>query len=426
MRILVCEGIERLARHAIAAVVIGAAVLGGRMAAAQESAIAFLEPRVEQDQYTEIMQSLDLTRQERLIPDMLFNDYQTALQAAAEALDIKADEAGRQRVTNAVAGKASMPPEELRRLRADVLRIYGEAFAQADEALDELLTGIQMNLDAAHLGAWNAQQPRLRRELLLHPRQSSSSAYDYAGDGVDVILLVAEAQADGGELATVPADALRDILAGYESAMDALLIESAAGYRQGRLDARIAGIERDAAVLSKLEGESLARWKNLYELNESAVRQIAQVAENSAGEQASRRWSDRFDRACFTWLFSQTRPDRQFAWMTKHQDELGPEATAKARQAYETYQARRTANAKNSIELMVRGRMEFHRMLYSMMDPTRVGDRDPRDLYETLLKNSGEQTALDSSTAAALDALLNDAQRQKMNEWIRNPRAEGR
>src|SRR5204862_3779325 len=117
----------------------------------------------------------------------------------------------------------------------------------------------------------------LNRRIYLHPRQAGSQFEDYAGDGVDVLALVDDAQSDGGELAGVDPQALATILGWYELQLDAYLTETAAAYRHGRLVARIASVQKDSPEVIAGKQGAIDRWKRLYQLNRSTVQAIGDV-----------------------------------------------------------------------------------------------------------------------------------------------------
>ena len=70
---------------------------------------------------------------------------------------------------------------------------------------------------------------------------------------------------------------------------------------------------------------------------------------------------------------------------------------------------------------MLRGRLEFQTLVYSMMDASMIDDRARRSLYEELLKNSGEQVNIESTAASSLEALLSTTQRDQLREAMKRP-----
>lgn len=391
-------------------------------AMAQEAADDYLEPRVTRTQFAALCGPLQLGREQRNITELAFSDYTTELADLAQQLNAKANEAGRQTANDALAGKARVAPDELKRIRAAVLKIYEQGFSTVDESLNTLLASVSSVLTPDQTPEFDRGVRALHRDIYLHPRQAASDYPEYAGDGVDLILLAQAASQDGGELQSVDPNALQEILSAYEMQLDSYLVQTAPGYRQGKLARKIATIEKDSATLRSEEQASLQRWKSLYELNQHAKELIGNLILASHGEtgaQARQQWLDRVEKASFTWLFPRKKPDREMDWMRQQQL---PEATMqKATEIYDQYLSKRKALSSKAIELMIRGRLEFQTILYSMMDPTVLDERVRRGIYDELLKNTGEQATLESNTAGTLEALLTDSQRQSLRDVLKKP-----
>ena len=75
---------------------------------------------------------------------------------------------------------------------------------------------------------------------------------------------------------------------------------------------------------------------------------------------------------------------------------------------------------------MIRARLEFQTMLYSMMDTSAMDDRVRRELHADLLKNTGEQANIESNASASLEALLSDPQREALRNAMKRPDAAAR
>jgi hypothetical protein len=136
-------------------------------------------------------------------------------------------------------------------------------------------------------------------------------------------------------------------------------------------------------------------------------------------ERAQQQWLDRFDRACFTWLYPRSRPERQFDWIMA--GDLPAEAKQNAREIMDDYLSRRRELSRQAISTMIRARMEFQTMVYAMMDTASLDDALRQSLYADLLKNSGEQANLEASTTSALESLLDEAQRKAMRDAMKRP-----
>jgi hypothetical protein len=401
-----------------AAVVLG--LQAGRAAAQSEQAVDFVQPVITRMQYTALLDRVNASREQRHVFESMFRDYTTGLTELIGATDRAADAAGRQQVLDAYAGKARLKPEELKVLRIKVMNAYAESWPTADSLIDFLLGGTQALLLAEQEAAFDAAVRELRREMLLHPRRNRASFEEYAGDGVDVLVLAAEARADGGELRTLDAGALADVLGTYELQLDAMLIETAGDDRTGEMAIRIAQIRNDTAEIREAYGDAITRWQRLYDLNLRTVGLIGEIAAERLGEGAQRAWLDRFDRACFEWLYRPRTPDLQFEWISEQ--ELADEARNKAGETYRAYRTRRDALNRQSIEIMLRSRRELKTVIYSMMDPTGIASSQVRSLYEDLLRISGERSTLEAHTSGTLESLLSPQKRDTMKNELRRMR----
>jgi hypothetical protein len=386
---------------------------------AQESARDFVEPRINRSQFTIFYRQLGLDSDQRSIVELMFADYTTTLDALTRELDKDAQAAGLRQVQDALAGKARLAPEELRDKRVAVLRVFQRAWPEVDKAMDDLVHGVESLLTADQRPRFDPALRELRRSALLHPRQASSDFQEYAGDGVDVLLLVEDASKPGAELHVLDPAALNGVLAQYEQQVDNLLVRTAQDYRNSKLLRRVATIEKDNAALRELDRAAIARWKELYQLNQTTVQTIGRIAEANLGEQAKARWLDRFDHVSFGWLYPRRLPDRQIEWI--RQQSLQTDAIEQAEGIYENYLVRRRELSRQAIDIMLRARLELQVMLYSMMDPTSIDDRAARELYQELLKNSGEQANLESSTSGMLESLLPTAQRDALRKAMQAP-----
>lgn len=400
-------------------------LLTAAVAVAQDTTADYIDPRVDHRQFTALCQQLGLESTQRPLVELVFTDYNTALTDLTRKLDDQALKAGRKTVQDALAGKARIAPEDLKRMRIEVLNVYQQAFPAVDKALGDLLNGVEMLLTTEQTARFDPAVRELRRNILLHPRQAGSDYQEYAGDGVDVLLLAEIAQKQDGELHSLSADALQPILANYEQQLDAFLIQSAPAYRAGKLARKIAAIQKDAAVIHQEEQAALNRWKQLYQLNRQTVEEIAATAAAGPGELARQSWLDRFDQASFTWLYPRRKPDRQIEWV-RQQKQVSAEQLQQAESIYDQYVAHRKELSRKAIEMMVRGRMEFQTMLYSMMDPTGMDDRVRRGLYEELVKNTGEQSILETTTSGALEGLLSESQRESLRDAMKKPDSAAR
>jgi hypothetical protein len=295
--------------------------------------------------------------------------------------------------------------------------VYEQAWPETDRLLEDLTANVHSILRDEQQGQFDRNLRKVRRAVLLHPRQAEEQYPEYAGDGVDVMLLYQRASASGNELEGLDPLRVQGILDRYERLLDGLLLETAADYRRGKLESRIARLMKDSATIAEQQRAAVDRWQRLYQLNRHTVRIIGDVAGDSLGSEARREWVRRFDRASFAWLFARRKPDRQYDWVRRQ--DLPEKLKSEARAIYETYRGRRGELTQQAIQIMLRARLEFHSMLYSMMDPAVLPESIPRSLYQDLLRNSGELATLESETTARLEALLTERQREQMRRGIR-------
>jgi hypothetical protein len=365
----------------------------------QERALDHAEPRLDRTQYEWLCQQVGLGRDQRMIAELLFSDYTNAVSEAVNDADTRAEAAGRKSVQDSVTGRARITVEELQRARIDVIRAYETVGPAVDNALKDLLSSTHSLLNPDQEPKFTLAIRELNRRIYLEPRRAGSVYEEYAGDGVDVIALAEEALKDGGELAPIGRESLADVLATYEAQLDAMLPSLAADDRAGRLKMKIAAVAKDGPELARQRSEAVARWRRLYELNAWAVQSIGQLAQQNLGEAGQQQWLNRFDRACFTWLFPRSRPERQFDWVMA--SDISAESKQKSREIMDDYLARRRELSRQAISTMIRARMEFQTMVYAMMDTASLDDALRQSLYADLLKNSGEQANLEASRIVA-------------------------
>lgn len=386
-------------------------------AMAVETALHFVEPRIGKDHFALLGQGLDLAPDQRIIMEALYRDYADSIDQLINQTDALADGVGRQRVNDALSGKTLVPPAELRALRVEVLKTYELSWPETDRLLEQLLDDTRSILNSEQIAQFDTSLREIRRMILLHPRQAEALYPEYAGDGVDVLLLAAQATASRGELESIDRSQLNEILDAYEYQLDALLIDTAKAHRKCKLEARIARLQRDPEAIAAQEQIAVGLWQQLYQLNRHTVTQIGDLAGDMLGADARNRWLNRFDRESFAWLFAPRTPDRQYDWLKTRR--MDAQLKADVESIYKQYRTRRSELIGQAIEIMLRGRLEYQTMLYSMMDPTSVSDAVRRGLYQELLINSGELAGLESNTSSELEALLTDDQRQQMRKGIR-------
>lgn len=381
---------------------------------AEESAADFLQPLVARGQYATYCNQLGLARDQQLIADMLFDDYVQMLETAVALSDARADGMGRQTVLAAIAGRERVNIDELRRMRAAVLGEYRTCINEASSQLDELLVSTRHLLNDNQIGRAGAADRWLRRTVLLQPRSIRGTSSEYAGDGVDVILLAEAASRPEGELSNVPADELSESLADYERQIDIALIEISQEDLLGRVDLRIHRLTGDREAILAAQVAALERWRRINELNNRTIERIGALADDLSRQ----RWIERFEDAAFPWLLAQELPDQQRAWI-RSQRSIDEQQLATIQTIYEKYQQRRRALARDAIDIIIEARMQHGAIIHPLSDVREISDTRPRELYQQLLRNSGERSRLSATTSAQLEEALTADQRSAMRQTIR-------
>jgi hypothetical protein len=381
------------------------------------SAEEFLRPVVSQRQFTDLIRPLELSREQRLIVELVYEDYRDAIDLAKREKDREADAKGRRIVADALSGRRVVAQDELRHYRMEVLKVYRSLPATATELADRLLADVRSVVTVDQRPRLDEQVIAFRRTLHLHPRHLGRRDYEYAGEGVDVLLLVEDAREDGRELADIPVAALQPILREYELELDALLRSTASAYYEIGIDARIARISRDERAVREAERRMLEQWQMLHELNRRVAERIGDLAMHQVGEAAAHQWRRRFDREVFAWMFTPTRPDRIYEWMKGRLPD--DERLAAAQSILSAYQDERWPLLREAADIMIRARSEFETIVYSMMDPSDLRGT-PRSLYRELLLNSGRLASVESHAVADLESLLSDEERVQMRRETRS------
>ena len=384
-----------------------------------DNAKDYVEPRLTRQQFTTFTKQLELASDQRSFAELMFSDYNTALDELTVELEARATEAGLKTVQDALAGRVRVSPDDLRAKRVGILKIYQQGWETIDQELDNLIASVQTLLTGAQTEHFEAAARDLRRALYLHPSQADREFQEYAGDGVDVLELVENALKEGGELQPLGYSPLADTLVSYEAQLDAHLQATAAEHRNGKLLRKIAALEKNDATGRRLNEEAVARWKQLHQLNERTVQEVAKITADNLGDEARQRWLDRFDHASFPWLFQRRKPDRQIEWLRAQP--LDAETRTKADAIFATYTGRRRELSRLAIDIMIRARLEHQTILYAMMDSQTLDERLRRGLWEQLLKNSGELANLETSTSNSLEALLTSAQRDALRKAMQAP-----
>lgn len=387
-------------------------------AAAETSAREFIQPTLSHQEFTTLVRSLNLSHDQRMIIELLFTDYVDSVEATIMEADAAADEVGRQTVEDAFAGRVIIDPARLRELRASTLQAYKPYINQGDALLHDFISDVQMMLESEQRRTFDAALPELRRAQYLQPRHDTRNSYEYAGEGVDVLQLLAEARRDGGELQGLTTSDLADVSQQYATQLDALLIETSASWREAEFASRLARVTRDEPAMRQADEARIEHWQQLHQLNTHAIERIAAIATARLGESAAEIWRQRFENEAFAWLFARSTPDRQYDWLQRQR--LSSQQQSEIDEIYVEYQARQRGLAREIIAMMLRARTELKCVIHPMMEQSELRGGVDRVLFEELLRKTGEMASLDSTTSGQFESVLDENQRITFRRAIRD------
>jgi len=371
-------------------------------------------PRLDRSAFSALIAPVTMGEDQRFIAQMLFADYTSGMSDLMVQANTRANEAGRQRVDDALSGRRRMSPEELRAKRIAVLEVQRELWPQSDELLDDMLGTLVGVLNDEQREPIDAALPALRRSLWLEPWRARHKEREYAGEGLDVVELVEDSW--NQEFAGIDADEVAAILGQYETHMDALLADAGPQLRAAFLDRRIARITKDLDRMRAAERSIIEAWRQLSALNEHAATSIAAAA-GRIGPEAVAAWNRRVRRATWPWLVESTGPRRRIEWIRQSGAEA--ETLAVAERIYQQFAQRRDTLITEAVTLMLEARLEHGRIIHPAIDPATVDGNRERELYQDLLKNSGARSHAERDASERLDAALPAAKRAAMRREVR-------
>ncbi|MBT8484770.1 MAG: hypothetical protein KJO43_04260 [Phycisphaerae bacterium] len=361
--------------------------------------------------YDRLIDRLGLDADRRVVAEVLYEDYAADVADLGARVAEHAAAAGQAKVQDALAGRVLVPADELREMRVSVAAAERSVWPEADRLFSELRFNTASLMLSGETGVTGALAA-FDRAVYGAPRRRDRSEPWYAGDGVDVIALLAAARRRGGELATLDLAGGEERIAAYEAALVTFLTETAAADRAARLERRIAKIERDRDRLTEIDRDAVVRWRRLHTLNEAMITVIAEMAAAQLGPSAATAWRERFDRACFPTLFATPRVEHEAAWILRHDRRADVRAQVERILAGDRSERARLLAA--TMRLQRSARQVGGLLLYAGIDPARLGDPASRLSHQELLKISGARAQLDATTSAAFAALLTERQRKQM------------
>lgn len=262
-----------------------------------------------------------------------FKVYFDKITTLDTAMKQRVDDAGFRRfaeLSEAARYRGIDPPwDEMNQLAIEFHRENMARHHESDALLHEFYEQIQLILFPKQQELF-VRVPRYVRRLNAQRRRRGAVQADFSGS-MDLFELVAEAAEDGEELHPIfdddlepddvdrlvkLADEINSILMIYEIEFDALRLE----ILQHRRTPRPSTYQVKTTSQSD-EGRNLRRrWMRYYTLTESAVVQIAAVAERGIDANASEAWLDRFHQRLCPELYADRWPDRMTKWLSDRDD----------------------------------------------------------------------------------------------------------
>ncbi len=262
-----------------------------------------------------------------------FEVYFDKVMALDAAVKQRVDDAGFRRfaeLSEAARYRGVDPPwDEMTELSIQFKKEIIAGHHDSDALLNEFYEQIQLIL-TPHQQELFERVPRLVRRLNAQRRRRGAVQADFSGS-MDIFELVAEAAEDGEELHAIfdddpesddidrlvePKDEISTILMIYEIEFDALRIE----ILKGRRTPPPSTYQVNFSPQSDRGRDLRRQWMRYYTLTESAVVQIAAVAERGIDVNASEAWLDRFHRRLCPELYADRWPDRMMEWLVARDD----------------------------------------------------------------------------------------------------------
>ena len=370
-----------------------------------------IEPRIDRRPFQAMLEAVEVDEDFRVVIEEFYKDYLQNLQTLADESTEKIAAAGKERVDSVMKRGGFLQPDELRRLRVAVVKAEAASWPEAQSLAEGLLLDSESWLPQMAAADFRRAARTIRLAMYLHPRRADELDETYAGDGVDVNVLAEEASRPGGELEGIDERILAGILEEYSAAMEQFLLDTAAAERAGRADAAIAGIEGDRQRQKAALQAALGRWQQLYQLNRSGVEAIGAISFDAFGPESRQRWLERFDHANFPWMFRDTKPVRQHAWIQRMVRE--PEVKKQADAVLAKFRLEHDRVCGEAIGLMTHSRTVLGAIVHSKSNLLHL-DTAVRGIYEKLLRNSGRRAKIEADASSAFEGLVTDGQRKQM------------
>jgi len=390
-------------------------MFGARSASGDERALDYFVPVVNRVEYVDFCQAMSVTKEQRLILDMLYSDYTRDVDALMTQADASADAAGREAVREALTGRRRLSPEELASRRADVVQAYVDALPKLDRLTSNLLSDLVGMLNPDQQQASPPHTQALLRRAWSRGRSMRSDTPEYGGEGIDLVALWSDVRQldtyDGSAAARIDAR-----LRTYADDVHRYLV------RHARDDRDDVPLRRKADLLGKddereaIEARLVDRWLKWYELHKIAIDDIAVLLEDSGGEPVAVDWRERCAAEMFPSTVTAGVAERAARWAAQT---LDGERRDQARTLLNDYRRDRSSITTAMQGLHVRARRELGRVVHAMIDPASLDDSASMAMYQELLRLSGEQSTREARLMDAIHVMLTPEERAEMTKAVR-------
>jgi len=316
------------------------------------------KPHIEDVEWGEFAEALDLSQDQQAVVDALFDRYRDDLERHVHAGYRRVMDAGLAEIEAAQSAGEEIPDARLAELFESVQDEMLDVVHESDALTSDLVEAARDVLTEEQLKKhFPSAERRLRRRVHLQSFRESVNWWYYAGEGFDVFEVVDGATAPGGEL-----EWLRDDSGVDPGRVDPQTLERARQDVREELDVYARGVDRfiqnhwralrrlpmraerehndgDARHARLAMADAFRRWGILRRLNERVVEKIAEQIKVVRGPDAAHRWSDRYMRFAYPALTREETPDRMFRWLAPQL--VDENLVNEAEQIYDDYLDRR-------------------------------------------------------------------------------------
>ena len=358
----------------------------------------FIQPFVKRDVYQSYCTQIGIDSDQREIANLFYEDYVQQLVDLQEISRARAVEAGAERLEEAYKGRGFMKSDEIRSTRIAVQESYAENWPVVDRLFDDLISDTaSLSIDPTSDAVVEAGG-ELTRFVVLESVRMGEQDRTYAGDGLDVVVLIEQ-------LGIETDPSLDDVRRQYTDRMNEIVVRNARLDRASIIKERVAKITKDDEVALELMRKRVERWKTLNAMNQWAIDSVAYVLDARGDVEAVSRWRRLARETRFPWLHRSDQVELIAGWIVRNG---GPEQQEKARAILDDYEPTREVLRVEFETLLLSARNDQNVMLGAS-----VLEKDPEsaELRAAHLRLTGELRLLESRTVERLETLLTPGQR---------------